>query len=423
MNKVYVKIDGIHCHNCIKKITNALLKISNIKEVKIEKSIASISYTGKLDHEKIIKTIIDLDYNTCEEYINDNINKLASNHKRLEYVFIFIIIILVIFLINKFLGFNIFNVIPTIDSNITYSMLFITGILTSIHCISICGAINLVATLNTKKRSIKKSLLYNFGRVLSYTLIGGIVGLVGSILSINNTISGIIILISSLFMLYMALSMMGILHIKGFDIMNIKIKSNNTFIIGLLNGLMPCGPLQAMQIYALGTGSFIKGALSMFLFSLGTVPLMLMVGIVFNLVKGKRKILLNKIAVTLILVLSLTMVNRGLLTLNVDLFKVNDNNNYVGANIEGNYQVIEMELTYDNYQDIVVKKDVPVKMIIHVDKKYLTGCNNELIINEFNISKKLEVGDNIIEFTPDKTGIFTYTCWMSMIKNNIKVIA
>lgn len=423
MNKVYVKIDGIHCHNCIKKITNALLKISNIKEVKIEKSIASISYTGKLDHEKIIKTIIDLDYNTCEEYINDNINKLASNHKRLEYVFIFIIIILVIFLINKFLGFNIFNVIPTIDSNITYSMLFITGILTSIHCISMCGAINLVATLNTKKRSIKKSLLYNFGRVLSYTLIGGIVGLVGSILSINNTISGIIILISSLFMLYMALSMMGILHIKGFDIMNIKIKSNNTFIIGLLNGLMPCGPLQAMQIYALGTGSFIKGALSMFLFSLGTVPLMLMVGIVFNLVKGKRKILLNKIAVTLILVLSLTMVNRGLLTLNVDLFKVNDNNNYVGANIEGNYQVIEMELTYDNYQDIVVKKDVPVKMIIHVDKKYLTGCNNELIINEFNISKKLEVGDNIIEFTPDKTGIFTYTCWMSMIKNNIKVIA
>lgn len=423
MNKVYVKIDGIHCHNCIKKITNALLKISNIKEVKIEKSIASISYTGKLDHEKIIKTIIDLDYNTCEEYINDNINKLASNHKRLEYVFIFIIIILVIFLINKFLGFNIFNVIPTIDSNITYSMLFITGILTSIHCISMCGAINLVATLNTKKRSIKKSLLYNFGRVLSYTLIGGIVGLVGSILSINNTISGIIILISSLFMLYMALSMMGILHIKGFDILNIKIKSNNTFIIGLLNGLMPCGPLQAMQIYALGTGSFIKGALSMFLFSLGTVPLMLMVGIVFNLVKGKRKMLLNKIAVTLILVLSLTMVNRGLLTLNVDLFKVNDNNNYVGANIEGNYQVIEMELTYDNYQDIVVKKDVPVKMIIHVDKKYLTGCNNELIINEFNISKKLEVGDNIIEFTPDKTGIFTYTCWMSMIKNNIKVIA
>lgn len=181
--------------------------------------------------------------------------------------------------------------------------------------------------------------------------------------------------------------------------------------------------ITGMQIYALGTGSFIKGTLSMFLFSLGTVPLMLMVGIVFNLVKGKQKILLNKIAVTLILVLSLTMVNRGLLTLNVDLFKVNDNNNYVEANIEGNYQVIEMDLTYDNYQDIVVKKDVPVKMIIHVDKKYLTGCNNELIINEFNISKKLDVGDNIIEFTPDKMGIFTYTCWMRMIKNNIKVIA
>ena len=49
---------------------------------------------------------------------------------------------------------------------------------------------------------------------------------------------------------------------------------------------MPCGPLQAMQIYALSTGSFIKGALSMLLFSLGTVPLMLSIGLFYNLVKG-----------------------------------------------------------------------------------------------------------------------------------------
>ena len=50
-------------------------------------------------------------------------------------------------------------------------------------------------------------------------------------------------------------------------------------------------------------------------------------------------------------------------------------------------------------------------MIIHVDKKYLTGCNNKIELKEFNIEKELVVGDNIIEFTPTKEGTYTYTCW------------
>ena len=61
-------------------------------------------------------------------------------------------------------------------------------------------------------------------------------------------------------------------------------------------------------------------------------------------------------------------------------------------------------------------------MIIHVDKKHLTGCNSKLELKGFNIEKELVVGDNIIEFTPTKEGTYTYTCWMNMIKNNIKVI-
>jgi len=55
-------------------------------------------------------------------------------------------------------------------------------------------------------------------------------------------------------------------------------KNKGPLLVGLLNGFMPCGPLQAMQLYALGTGSFIAGATSMFMFSLGTVPLMFGLG-------------------------------------------------------------------------------------------------------------------------------------------------
>ena len=420
MNKIYVKIDGIQCENCIDTITCNLLKEKNIKKVSIDKNISTIYYLDNINKDKIIDIINSIGYYTCEEYISYNLDDLNDKHKVLGYIIFVTLFILVIFLLNKILGFNIFNFIPNIDSSITYGMLFITGVLTSIHCISMCGAINLITSLNTKK-SIKRPLLYNLGRVISYSLLGGFVGLLGSLFSINKYVSGVLIILVSLTMLYYSLSIMGVFRIKNLNI-GLKKKSRNPFIIGLLNGFMPCGPLQAMQLYALSTGSFITGFLSMFLFSLGTVPLMLFVSTVVNFLNNKKRTSLSRIAPALILVLSLLMLNRGLLTLNIDLFKVRDNSKYEQAVIVDDYQVIEFDLGYDNYKDILLKKDVKARIVIYVDSKYLTGCNNEIIINKYGIDKKLEVGDNIIEFTPDETGIFTYSCWMNMIKNNIKVV-
>jgi len=419
----YVKIDGIHCEHCIEVITSELLNNKNIKSVTIKNNIAHITYENKLTNKEIINTIKRIDYFTKEEYISDNLKNIDSKIQLKEFIIIVVILFVLWFLVNKLFGYNIFNVIPNIDSSITYGMLFVTGILTSIHCISMCGAINLIAIYDTNK-NYKRSLLYNLGRVLSYTLIGGLVGLIGSIFTLSNIANGIVILIASLIMLVMSFNMLGIIDFKiPFKKIGIKRKTRNAFIVGLLNGLMPCGPLQAMQVYALSTGSFIKGALSMFLFSLGTVPLMILVGIFYNIVKGKGKIIVNKVASVLILILSIVMLNRGLITLGIDISKLfNNYGNYTSAKIEGDYQVVEFDLEYNDYEDIIVQKGIPVKMIIHVDKKYLTGCNSELELRDFDKKVKLEVGDNVIEFTPNQEGIYTYTCWMNMIKNNIKVV-
>ena len=311
--------------------------------------------------------------------------------------------------------------IPTIDSKITYGMLMVTGMLTSIHCISMCGAINLLASLDTKQKKLKKPILYNLGRILSYTILGGLVGLLGSILSVNDTVTALITLFASAVMILMSLHMLGIID---FHLPKIKFKKNtsNAFWIGLLNGFMPCGPLQAMQLYALSTGSFLKGAFSMFLFGIGTVPLMLSLGFFVNIIKGKKKILLNKIASILILILSLVMLNRGLLSLGIDITKGFQKNSYLSAQRYDDYQEVEFDLDYDHYADIILQKDIKARIIIHVDSKHLTGCNNEIIMKDFNIQKKLEVGENIIEFTPTKEGTFTYHCWMEMITNHIKVV-
>ena len=420
---IYVKIDGISCDNCRNKIKNELLKISEVNEVNITKNIAKITYIDKIDKEEIIKTINNLGYLTKNSYISQNINDIDNNIKLKEFMLILSIIIFIIYMLRIILGINIFNVIPSIDNNLSYGMLFITGLLTSIHCISMCGAINIVATYNKENKfSIKKPLLYNIGRIISYTIIGGLIGLIGNIITVNDTINGIIIILTSLVMILMSLNMMNIINFKLPHI-KLKYKPNNSFLIGLLNGLMPCGPLQSMQLYALSTGSFLKGALSMLAFSLGTLPLMLSVGIFLSIFSKDKKILLNKIASVLILILSLSMLNRGISTLGVNINSFNKNySDYVKSTIIDDIQEVQINLTYGKYGDILVQKGKKVKLIINVDKKYLTGCNDTVVIKEFNIKQELKEGENIIEFTPNKIGTYSMNCWMNMIQNNIKVV-
>ena len=422
MATIYVKIKGIHCQNCETTIQRALLKLPRVKEVTIKNFIAHITYEEPLTNDEIINAITQAGYITKASYIRTNLKDLEKKSNLKQLFLILTIIILIISLTYKIFGFNIFNVIPTIDSNITYTMLFLTGLLTSIHCVSMCGAINLIAILNQNSQNrFERPLKYNLGRLISYTILGGIAGLLGSILTINNIISGIIITLAGLAMFVMSLEMLGLFRIPRIKFLTPKHKkTSNPFLIGLLNGLMPCGPLQAMQLYALSTSSMLKGALSMLLFGLGTMPLMLLTGVIFTNLKTKNKILINNIASVLILVLSIFMLNRGLVALNINIPAFEGNTQYLTPNIIDDTQVVEFDLSYNGYQNIKVEVDKPVKMIIHVDKKYLTGCNNSLTIPEYNINQELKVGDNIIEFYPTKEGTFIYTCWMNMLKNNIK---
>ncbi|MDD3341071.1 MAG: sulfite exporter TauE/SafE family protein [Bacilli bacterium] len=426
MKKIYVKIDGITCEHCKSKLTKALLKVENVESVSFQGHIAELFYKNKISKKEIEKKVKALDYYTDEKMMSAKRNNIKNNISWMEVAKIGGILILLAFSLNYLFGFNIFNMIPVIDSKTTLAMLFVTGLLTSIHCVSMCGAINL-AVSSSKNKNYKKPIFYNLGRLTSYTVLGGMIGLLGSIFKINIYFQSFVIIVASVCMFIMALNMMGVISftpkIKWPKWMK-KIRGKGPFTIGLLNGLMPCGPLQAMQVYALSTGSFFYGAASMFLFCLGTIPLMLFVGILSNFLNQKNRIILNKISTVLILLLSLVMLNRGLLGMGVDLsvpFKPNTDG-YLKSEIKENYQEVKFDLSYSGYKDIVIQKDVPVKMIIHADQTSLTGCNNAIKINAFKVEKSLVSGDNVIEFTPNKTGNYTYTCWMGMLKNNILVV-
>jgi len=331
-------------------------------------------------------------------------------------------------------------------------MLFVIGLLTSLHCIAMCGGINLSVNVKappsgiclsenvkappeeaeSKFAKFNPSLLYNAGRVISYTIIGGIGGALGSVISFSGAAKGIVAIIGGVFMMIIGLNMLNIfpwlrkIKISTPKFIGNKIYHNagkrGPFYIGLLNGLMPCGPLQTFQLYALGTGSILAGAASMFLFSLGTVPLMFGFGALSSILSSKFTKRMLKVSAVLVIVLGLTMVGRGLSLSGVSVASPLAGNPSNIARIQGGVQTITTRIESGRYQPFVVQKGIPVRWIIKAKAEDLNGCNNPVTIPKYNIQKTLVPGDNVIEFTPKEEGNKTYTCWMGMIRSNIKVV-
>lgn len=444
-------IDGMACISCEMRIENALKKLDGVLDVKavFSNSNVYITYDENLvGLEQIIQTIENLDYvvrNKPEavEASKSNIKKAAEDKMSINQLLgLGIILFALYFIVKNTVG---FYFIPEINQSMGYGVLFFVGLLTSLHCIAMCGGINISQCVSFKMDNdnsgkfskLKPSLLYNSGRVISYTIIGGIVGALGSVISFSGAAKGIVAIVAGVFMVIMGLNMLNIfpwlrkLNPRMPKIFGNKIHYNKgnygPFYVGLLNGLMPCGPLQAMQIYALGTGSFAAGALSMFMFSIGTVPLMFGLGAVSSILSSKFTHKMMKVSAVLVIVLGVVMANRGLALagLSFPYMPIGIDNSTRGsgiATIQDRVQIVTTKLQPGRYEPITVQKGIPVRWTIRAEKGDINGCNNEIVIPKFNISKKLEVGDNVIEFTPKETGTFAYSCWMGMIRSKIAVV-
>jgi plastocyanin domain-containing protein len=90
--------------------------------------------------------------------------------------------------------------------------------------------------------------------------------------------------------------------------------------------------------------------------------------------------------------------------------------------IENGVQIFNSTLRPGAYPAITVQQGVPVKWIITAPQGSINGCNNRMIIREYKIEHRFTPGENVIEFTPEKTGRFSYSCWMGMIRSSITVV-
>jgi sulfite exporter TauE/SafE/copper chaperone CopZ len=354
---------------------------------------------------------------------------------------------------------------PLAEAGMGYGMLFVIGLVTSVHCVAMCGGINLsqcmpnavtlpAGTSFPRAGVLLPAALYNGGRVISYTVVGAAVGALGSVITVSGRMQGIVQLAAGVFMVIMGINMLGIfpglrrlgLHLPRLFTRRIEEKkeaSRNPFVIGLLNGLMPCGPLQAMQLYALSTGSPASGAVSMFLFSMGTVPLVFFVGALSSMASRKFSAPAMKAGAILVTVLGLTMFTNGWSLGGFSLLfggasgsaspfgaGIGARMNRGGSGdvpiepvIRDGMQIVNSTLSGGRYPAITVREGIPVRWTITAPEGSINGCNNRMIIREYGIEHRFRTGENIVEFTPGRTGRIPYSCWMGMIRSSITVVS
>ena len=430
--KKTLRISGMSCISCQNKIEKALKKTKGIESasVKYETGTAEILF----DDEKIsLKKIEEIVWNTGYE-IGKEDNGIARTSSIL-------ILVLALFLLLQKSG--ILNTLAPgqlADNTMSYGMLFLIGLLTSVHCIAMCGGINLSQCIGSADKSFRSAIAYNAGRVLSYTGIGFVLGLIGSLAGGNASVGipvavqGWLKLFAGALMVLMGINMLNLFPVlrkltlripKGIAARVQKRKvGSSAFIVGLLNGFMPCGPLQSMQIVALASGSPVNGAMSMLMFSLGTVPLMLGLGSIVSMLGRKFAGKVMTAGSVLVMVLGLAMLSQGtsLIGFPYMLSETKVSAESVTENAHNtNVQEIHSTLTSGRYPDITVTAGIPVKWVIDVPQNALNGCNYKMLLNAYGIEHTFTEGENVIEFTPTSTGDIPYTCWMGMIRGDIFV--
>lgn len=415
-------VSGMTCDGCESAVGYAVSKLDGVCSVRVshQQGRMEVSYSLPCTQEQIEHAVRKAGY------------EVSDSPKHNYDVLYFLVILMGLYVIAKQFGWTgIFRVFPTVSGEqVGYAALFLVGLLTSVHCVSMCGGLNLSQSMKGETcNPIRGSILYNLGRLSGYTLIGGILGLIGEKAAVSLQLRGVIGLVAGCFMLLMGINMMGgislHLHIKLPKILTHGVsvfKKHGSYAVGIVNGLMPCGPLQSMQLYAVASGGFWAGAASMFFFCLGTIPLVLICGITAGVLKMNWRKRMMQLGTAMLILMGIFTIHNNLALAGVVFPWSKSVHVPIIATVEGDVQYITTNLRADGYDDIQVVEGIPVVWTIFADSQSLNGCNNQLVLHAFDCQVKLKEGSTTISFVPEKAGSYTYTCWMGMLKNTITVV-
>jgi sulfite exporter TauE/SafE len=312
-------------------------------------------------------------------------------------------------------------------------------------CMAIVGGMVLAISARYSERhpeaSVRQKFLpnayFNIGRVSGFALLGGLLGAVGSTLSLSSISVGMLMIVVSLIMvligfqlleLFPRLSVWKLMLPKGIA-RAIGIQSHTkreyshgrAMLIGAATFFLPCGFTQAVQLFVVTQGSFLTGFLSMGAFALGTAPGLLGIGGITAAATGGFRNFFFKMAGIIVIVLGVFNFQNGLSLIQLGPVKRAD----VAVNVPDkgteDVQIVRIIQKGNGYfpDQVMVKRGQKVRLIVDSEESY--SCAASLVIPAEGIRKTLKPGENMFEFTPDTSGDIPFSCSMGMYRGVIHV--
>lgn len=455
--KLEVQIEGMTCGSCEILIERKLKKIQGVKTVKVSQAQgkAFIYCKHKPSIEELQEAIasdgykIIVDGKPVKEGIRTH--KAKNTFKDYCEMSAMALVIFGLYLILR--QFNVFGSGIGITENMNFWFVLLIGLVAgSSSCIAVTGGVllsvaakyNQNVTAPTAWQKFKPHLYFNAGRIISYTVLGGVLGLVGSALTISPAITGAISLIASLFMIFMGLNILNLFPwLRKLVPKPPKFLSNKIldleggtgkwipFAMGALTFFLPCGFTQSLQIYVLSKGNWLQGALTMLFFSLGTLPALLSLSAVSSFAKGWFQRYFLKFSGVLVLIIGVSNISNSMALLGINnsaFTNIFQGNNSVGIaqasdgtlpRIENGKQIVEM--TVDGYQYIPnrfkVYQGVPVEW--RIDGRKAEGCGRVVSMPALGIIAYMpQDGIKTVTFTPKDLGAYAFNCTMGMMTPN-----
>ncbi|OGI34527.1 MAG: hypothetical protein A2259_01280 [Candidatus Moranbacteria bacterium RIFOXYA2_FULL_43_15] len=447
----------MHCVACEKLLEDELAQVPFVKKIEADrkKGEVEIYWTKTEPNSSAMEEIIKKVGYEASEMPWEKTGKNKTGWK--EWLSAAVAVAVALLTLHLFQNSGLVSGVNIDNSNINYGVSFLVGLVASVSsCLAVVGAVVIAFSEKYKTNddtffegSVKPNLLFHLGRLAAFFILGGALGFFGGELNISGSFVSFYTVLIAIVMAWLGLNILGIAPgiseagirmPKGFTKHWSKLKESNhqaaPLILGALSFFLPCGFTQSMQIFALASGSFLAGGTILFFFALGTAPVLLALGVAASWTKSEKIVVFKKAAGLVVLVFAVYTFSSGLAVWGAkgNLFAsedkagadaspdaARDKKDTMRGNSSIQEQVVEMHVTNAGFSPSVlkVKKGVPVRWVIKGDE--VSSCTNKIIVPSLDLKKNINSGDNVLVFTPEKSGEIPFSCWMGMVRGKFIV--
>ncbi|MFA5888913.1 MAG: sulfite exporter TauE/SafE family protein [Candidatus Paceibacterota bacterium] len=325
-------VEGMHCKSCSLVIEQELSDLSYVESVQVNGHKHTVTVTG--DFEGVPQEELAKDFSVllASQGYTFSVEKkeIIKNWSDFKIAIPVALGFVALFVLLQKIG--IVNIVDA--TKMTYGTSFMVGIIASLSsCAAVVGGLllSMSATFAKEGDRFKPQFMFHGGRLISFFVFGGIIGLIGSAFTLSISASFTLGIIIGLVMLILGINLLDVFHFtKRFQPAMPKFLSKHAlgvsklnhaatpFLVGIVTFFLPCGFTQSMQIYTLSTGNFLSGGLTMLVFALGTLPVLALISFSsFNIKNSSKSSVFFKSAGLIVIMFALFNIINSLVVVGV----------------------------------------------------------------------------------------------------------